>query len=177
MRNKTESYSAPERVQIVTSGSTAQIIFAENIEEVMKPVNSVHRKNAVTDETRTVFVYDRYTLTVPYRKGLSEDVLNNTDKWLEKAKQEEYKTLAEEVRTKRNRLLAECDAEFVLDRINLNIPENVTAATMLGAVRDIFAVLGSVCNSEMAKYRQALRDIPEQEGFPYDVRFPVKPKN
>jgi hypothetical protein len=28
---------------------------------------------------------------------------------------------------------------------------------------------------EWATYRQALRDIPEQEGFPYDVIFPTKP--
>ena len=27
-----------------------------------------------------------------------------------------------------------------------------------------------------ATYRQALRDIPEQEGFPHDVTFPTKPE-
>lgn len=175
---RTKSYCRPEAVEIVTSDDVAQIVFAENIQAVTKPVQSAHRRNTTAaGETKTVIEYDRYVLTVPYRDGLSEDVLNNTAEWLEKAKQNEYNALAEDVRKKRNRLLAECDAEFVLDRINLNIPDNVTASTVLGAVKDIFTVLGSVCNGEMAKYRQALRDIPEQEGFPYDVKFPVKPNN
>lgn len=29
-------------------------------------------------------------------------------------------------------------------------------------------------SGEMAKYRQELRDIPKQEGFPYCVVFPTK---
>jgi len=29
----------------------------------------------------------------------------------------------------------------------------------------------------MAIYRQALRDIPQQEGFPYNVVWPEKPDN
>jgi hypothetical protein len=28
----------------------------------------------------------------------------------------------------------------------------------------------------MAEYRQALRDITSQEGFPYDVTWPTKPE-
>ena len=30
---------------------------------------------------------------------------------------------------------------------------------------------------KMSKYRQALRDIPEQEGFPYNVVWPTKDKD
>ena len=30
--------------------------------------------------------------------------------------------------------------------------------------------------SEIRAYRQALRDVPQQEGFPYDVRWPEKPE-
>ena len=29
--------------------------------------------------------------------------------------------------------------------------------------------------TEMATYRQALRDITNQSGFPFDVTFPTKP--
>jgi hypothetical protein len=32
-----------------------------------------------------------------------------------------------------------------------------------------------VNQSAWAEYRQALRDIPQQEGFPIDVAWPVKP--
>jgi hypothetical protein len=28
---------------------------------------------------------------------------------------------------------------------------------------------------EWASYRQALRDVPDQEGFPFDITWPVKP--
>jgi hypothetical protein len=30
-------------------------------------------------------------------------------------------------------------------------------------------------SAEMATYRQALRDVPAQEGFPYNVTWPTKP--
>ena len=29
---------------------------------------------------------------------------------------------------------------------------------------------------EWAQYREALRELPEQEGFPFDVEFPDKPE-
>lgn len=122
-----------------------------------------------------MYEYDSYTLEVKNRADLENDISNNYDSWLAKAKQLEYDELADKVRAKRDALLAETDKEFALDRINLNIPEKVTASTMLNAVKDIFAVLGSVCSGEMARYRQALRDIPEQEGFPFNVSFPKKP--
>lgn len=122
-----------------------------------------------------MYEYDSYTLEVKNRADLESDISNNYDSWLAKAKQIEHDELAAEVRAKRDALLAETDKEFALDRINLNIPEKVTASTMLNAVKDIFAVLGSVCSGEMARYRQALRDIPEQEGFPFNVSFPKKP--
>ena len=70
-------------------------------------------------------------------------------KWLELAKKQEYNKLAEEIRAKRDMLLAETDWTQVTD----------TALT----------------KSEQAKYkeyRQKLRDIPEQAEFPYNVIFP-----
>lgn len=38
------------------------------------------------------------------------------------------------------------------------------------------AEIGSPIPTEMATYRQALRDITEQTGFPYDVQWPTKPE-
>lgn len=52
------------------------------------------------------------------------------------------------VRDKRNALLAETDWWAVSDR------------TMAQTETD---------------YRQALRDVPQQEGFPFDVTWPTKP--
>lgn len=166
---KAESYIRPPLFSVSESDDKAIIRFAVNVVE-----KTIKEEG---EEEQTVYEYDSYSLTVKNRPDLEKDIGSNYDEWLKKAKQIEYDELAAEVRTKRDALLADTDKDFVLDRINLNIPEKVTASTMLNAVKDIFAVLGTVCSGEMAKYRQALRDMPEQEGFPYNVKFPVKPNN
>lgn len=169
-KRKTESFSRPSLFDVSVSDEIATVRFAVNVTE--KVIEA-----AEDEEQQTVYEYDSYTMTVRSRADLEKDISNNYDDWLEKAKQLERDELAAEVRAKRDALLADTDKDFVLDRINLNIPEKVTASTMLNAVKDIFAVLGTVCSGEMAKYRQALRDIPAQEGFPYNVKFPRKPNN
>jgi hypothetical protein len=63
--------------------------------------------------------------------------------------------LAAEVRAERNRLLAESDW------------------TQLADARD---AMGETKAAEWDAYRQALRDIPEQEGFPENVVWPTKPE-
>ena len=40
---------------------------------------------------------------------------------------------------------------------------------------DKFALSDRTMSSEMTAYRNALRTIPEQEGFPFNVTWPVKP--
>ena len=169
-KRKTESFSRPPLFDVSVSDDTATIRFAENVTEKVIELTE-------EEEQQTVYEYDSYTLEVKNRADLESDISKHYDDWLAKAKQIEYDELAAEVRAKRDTLLAETDKEFALDRINLNIPEKVTASIMLNAIKDIFTVLRSVCSGEMAKYRQALRDIPEQEGFPYNVKFPVKPNN
>ena len=166
---KAESYIRPPLFSVSESDDKAIIRFAVNVVE-----KTIKEEG---EEEQTVYEYDSYSLTVKNRPDLEKDIGSNYDEWLKKAKQIEYYELAAEVRTKRDALLEDTDKDFVLDRINLNIPEKVTASTMLNAVKDIFAVLGTVCSGEMAKYRQALRDMPEQEGFPYNVKFPAKPNN
>ncbi len=170
VKRKTESFARPPLFDVSVSDDKAIIRFAENvIEKVIEATEE--------EEQQTVYEYDSYTLEVKNRADLEKDISANYDCWLKKAKQIEHDEFAAEVRAKRDALLAETDKEFALDRINLNIPEKVTASSMLNAIKDIFTVLRSVCNGEMAKYRQALRDIPEQEGFPYNVKFPAKPNN
>ena len=60
--------------------------------------------------------------------------------------------LADRVREERDRLLAECDF-YVM-------PDYPSTEEVLAEVKE---------------YRQALRDIPNQEGFPRDVAWPHKP--
>lgn len=60
--------------------------------------------------------------------------------------------LAARARAQRDRLLAETDWTQVLD------------APIDGATQQAYR-----------EYRQALRDVPEQEGFPYDIQWPEEP--
>lgn len=161
---RVKSTKRPPLYRIDINGDKAVVRFAENISEI------------VEEGAPTEFEYDCYALVTKNRKGLKDDISVNIKLWVDTAKKAEADKLSAAIRAKRDMLLAETDKEFALDRINLTIPDKVTASTMLNAVKDMFSKLGAVCNSEMAKYRQALRDIPQQEGFPYDVKFPTRPK-
>jgi hypothetical protein len=41
---------------------------------------------------------------------------------------------------------------------------------------DYMALTDSTLTAEMAAYRQALRDVPTQDGFPHNVVWPTKPE-
>ena len=43
------------------------------------------------------------------------------------------------------------------------------------AETDWMALIDTTLTQEWASYRQALRDVPAQEGFPFEVQWPVKP--
>lgn len=69
-----------------------------------------------------------------------------------KTEQELYDEAAEEVRMKRDSLIAETD--YLLAPDYPIEPESLEAVKV---------------------YRQALRDVPQQEGFPFDVEWPTMP--
>lgn len=71
----------------------------------------------------------------------------------------------------RNRLLADSDAHMTLDRMGLEVPSGASFTAWLSFLRG----LGSALLGSWAQYRKALRDLPEQVGFPFDVVFPQKP--
>lgn len=118
-----------------------------------------------------------YVINPYYRSNLQKDIEENYQLWLDFAKQQEYDKLAEKMREKRNKLLEETDKEMCLDRMNIDMPEEITMTTIVTGIRQFFTSLKGIFNSDMAKYRQELRDITKQEGFPYDVTFPEKPTN
>ena len=74
-------------------------------------------------------------------------------------------TAADAARALRNRLLDLSDREMPLDRLGL---DTSSAIAFLASLRQIFS-------GKWAVYRQALRDLPQQEGFPFDVTFPIAP--
>ena len=69
------------------------------------------------------------------------------------------------VRKIRNKLLDNSDAQMSLDRLGL---DTSTATKFIASLSKIFT-------GAWAKYRQALRDLPTQAGFPFNVTFPTPP--
>lgn len=72
---------------------------------------------------------------------------------------------ADAARALRNRLLDLSDKEMSLDRLGL---DSSSALAFLASLKQIFS-------SGWAVYRQTLRDIPQQEGFPFNVVWPGAP--
>lgn len=72
---------------------------------------------------------------------------------------------AEMARKIRNRMLDKSDAEMSLDRIGL---DTSSTTSFLASLKKIF-------DNQWAVYRQHLRDITTQEGFPFDIDWGVAP--
>lgn len=101
------------------------------------------------------YFYDTYRVKTNYRDELEQELNDDQDKynkWLELAKNTEYNELATKIREERDALLYATDKYTILDY-------PITK-------QDKEAIL---------KYRQKLRDMPQEENFPYDVKFPDKP--
>lgn len=85
---------------------------------------------------------------------------------------EDAENAAKFARKIRNRLLEESDCIMAFDRLGLTVPSGSTFTVWLSFLRS----LGDVLTGSWATYRQALRDLPQQEGFPFNVTFPEKPQ-
>lgn len=158
MRAKTNYAERPSAYEIKNGDAGQKIIcFRQNIEEI-------------ETEDGTQYTADEYTLTVTDTQTLEERIANNIEAWREKAINEDYSRAAAEIRAIRDKLLAESDKEMMIDRMGLEVPTGVSFSSWL----EFLKKLGSVVSGDLAKYRQELRDIPKQEGFPYCVVFPTK---
>lgn len=131
------------------------------------------RTNILSKETDDGIIYeaDEYTIDVSPSDNLAERLTDNFDAWLKMLMDEEYEIEAAKVRAKRDELLKESDERMSLDRIGLQVPSTPDFTDWLHFLRAI----GDAISGEWARYRQALRDIPQQTGFPFNVRFPEKP--
>lgn len=152
----------PNKYDIFHTKTDIEIYFAENIKENKENING---KEIIT------YDYDKYKTNILFRSDYKNFIEENKDMLLERAKQEEKIELSKKLREKRNQLLAESDCEMALDRLNVEIPDGNTFASW----KPFFKALSEKLTGDWAKYRQALRDLPSQEGFPYNVRFPEKP--
>lgn len=72
----------------------------------------------------------------------------------------------------RDKLLNETDSRVALDRFNISVPSGTSFTAWLSFLKS----LGEIITGAWAIYRQALRDLPEQEGFPFNATFPAPPE-
>ena len=158
MRAKTFYTELPSAYEIKDGDAGQKIIcFRQNSEEI-------------ETEYGTQYTADEYTLTVTDTQTLEERVANNIEAWRERAMREDYDRVSAEVRAIRDKLLAESDKEMMIDRMGLEVPTGVSFSAWL----DFLKKLASAVSGDLAKYRQELRDITQQEGFQYCVVFPTK---
>ena len=88
------------------------------------------------------------------------------DTYLQAVADNDEATAAQCIRKLRNHLLDGTDKDVVLDRAGLDPSTDE-------ALRES---VDEAIHNDITDYRQALRDIPEQEGFPFDVVWPINPE-
>lgn len=160
---KARSTIAPENFKIGDrKGNLIEVAFFDDVKEIQ-------------EEDTTMYEYSIFTLKTIYREDLESYISDNYEDYLALAKEMDYQAEASKVREKRNELLADSDKFLLLDRLGLKLPSEVTTATLLSSIKEFFDNLKEVLNGDWAEYRQELRDITKQKGFPYDVKFPKTP--
>lgn len=95
----------------------------------------------------------RFSREDGYREKRGDDLSWAVEKIPEKTEEEKLQEAKEQARAKRDALLSACDY-FVM--VDYPASEEDKALVVL--------------------YRQALRDVPQQEGFPFDIVWPEKPE-
>ena len=156
----------------------------ENIKDgkcdvVLFDLNSIEEVESISEngEAKTLYRYNSYRIRKSHNQSLLNMLDNDFETMLKLAIKQNYDTEASKIRKIRNKLLADTDKEMAFDRLKLEIPENITMTNIIKIFKDFSSALSDISNSEMAKYRQELRDITKQEGFPYNVIFPKKPED
>ena len=135
-------------VDISRNGDTCTIFLYDN-------VDSHTETDSSTGQPITIWDYDYFELSANYRANLVADIENNLEVWLQRARDAEYDRESGKVRAYRDKLLNDCDVTFC------------NAAN--------WALMDEAKRLEWQEYKQALRDISEQEDFPLSVSWPVAP--
>ena len=145
MRQRTQSSERPQNPYIIENVKNGKctILFFDDIKEVEQ----------IDEKGKTSIIYD-YALyvmeNVPYRENLANIVQEKLAEWLELAKEQDKEKVGNEIKAWRNEQLEKTDFTQQVD-----------------------APFTEEKKAKYREYRQALRNIPQQEGFPYDVQYPV----
>lgn len=164
MRIKTELSERPPVFIVNREGDRAVIIFYTDIKEIQR------------EDGETAWEAVSWTLETSWQDDIAARIGADVSSWLTLAQNEAIKIAAAEVRAKRDLLLVASDAMTQLDRLGMDLPDKVTATTMLSVFKEILTALWNITKGSIGQYRQALRDLPEQPGFPFDIDWPNKPE-
>ena len=129
--------------------SSNLVVFVDNV----TPRETV---DGVTGQPVTVWDYNQFILPCKQSAKLEAEIESNFPQWLQKAKDCEYNAECEKVRACRDKLINTCDIKY--------------------CNCELWDLMGETKKAEWRAYKQALRDIPLQEGFPYAVTFPKLPE-
>ena len=182
---KLEYYAEPSKYELIEQiDNKWSVNLRENIEKdenYQSPFADMFQQ-AITDEDGNIIDIPMFDQMIPQTQEMwyadcyvgyidadIEDkeayIEEHFDELIAQAKGEDK---ASEIRAMRDELLAQSDKFMVFDRLGFG--ESTSFVTFLAKLKDILT-------GDIAKYRQALRDIPQQKGFPYDVVFPEKPES
>ena len=100
-------------------------------------------------DIENLYRWDEYIITVKWRDNLVSQISANKSEWVSMIKDCYARELASKIREKRDKLLHDTDWIMYTD-----------------------SPVDSETKAKYAEYRQALRDIPQQDGFPFNVVYP-----
>ena len=108
---------------------------------------------------------------VVVRNGVEQDANGNwVYAWTENDMFQEYTDDDDNVVTVQDQI----DAKVAADNAALEATERATRDDLLKAT-DHYGLSDVPMTDAMAAYRQALRDVPQQAGFPQTITWPTKP--
>lgn len=139
----------PEKAfQILRDGGNCTIEFFDNAK--LQPTI-----DGFTGQEIPSWDYDRYELQTQYSPNLFANIESDFAMWLQRAKDAELAAEAGKVRNYRDTLLNTADLKFCNS--------------------EFWAKMTDEQRQAWTAYKQALRDIPTQGGFPYAVNWPAMP--
>ena len=113
---------------------------------------------------------------VVVRNGVEQDANGNwVYAWTENDMFQEYTETDEDGVETTVTVQAQIDAKVAADNAALEATERATRDDLLKAT-DHYGLSDVTMTEAMTAYRQALRDVPQQAGFPQTITWPTKPE-
>ena len=90
--------------------------------------------------------------------------------------QQDEEAAATFARLIRNKMLDATDKCVTVDHMfNFDLPDTITATTVVSAVKAMIEGIKAIGKNGWSVYRQHLRDITDQQGFPFNIDWGTAP--